>query len=687
MENEDFLLRQIHLDFHMSEHLGDIGARFDKRRWQETLRRAEVNSITCFSKCVHGWSYHPTKVGKMHPHLDFDLLRAQVDASREIGVRVQVYLSAGFDSLAAREHPEWLELDTQGAPVQRQPLKPGFDKLCFLSPYLDYLCAQIEEAAELFDDCDGIFLDIVNQAAGCSPWAMAYMVEHGLDARLPESRKEAASEALRRYFDRTNAACRSRRADMPVFHNSGHVYRGRDDFNDCQSHFELESLPTGGWGYDHFPESAAYVSQLGKAYLGMTGKFHSTWGEIGGYKHTNALRYECAAMLAYGAACSVGDQLSPSGELDSSTYELIGAAYREVKAKEPWCVGAVYTPGIAVLSSAAETGRKLRGAAPVPGRLGRENAPDTGAVRLLLEEHLPFALLDRSMDFSPYAAVVLPDDIRFDDELTIKVQAYLDAGGKVFISGESGLRTDSDTFALDVGADWEGTSPFEPDYVRPREGLRPEGVDAPFVHYRRSQRIRARAGESLGEVYDPWFNRSYAQFSGHQHTPMKDEPSGYDCGVEHGSIVYLAHPVFTAYRAMGHITCRRYVAQALRLLLGDDVPVTTNLPSLGRITVTRQAKQRRWIVHLLFAPIVNRGGKVEIDAGTMISSGQDTQVIEDFIPLRDVEVSLKLPAPVQRATLEPQGEALPLSLESGCLSFTVPEFTAHQMVVLHEGVD
>jgi hypothetical protein len=54
----------------------------------------------------------------------------------------------------------------------------------------------------------------------------------------------------------------------------------------------------------------------------MTGKFHQTWGEFGGFKRPEALRYECAAMLAFGARCSIGDQLHPSGEMNPDTYEL-----------------------------------------------------------------------------------------------------------------------------------------------------------------------------------------------------------------------------------------------------------------------------------------------------------------------------------------------------------------------------
>ena len=46
--------RQIHLDFHTSPHIPGIGAEFDKKRWQETLKDGAVDSITLFSKCHHG---------------------------------------------------------------------------------------------------------------------------------------------------------------------------------------------------------------------------------------------------------------------------------------------------------------------------------------------------------------------------------------------------------------------------------------------------------------------------------------------------------------------------------------------------------------------------------------------------------------------------------------------------------
>ena len=106
--------RQVHLDFHTSEAIPGIGSAFRPDEWAQTLREAHVNSVTCFSCCHHGWSYHPTRVGAMHPHLGFNLLRAQIDAAHACGIRVPVYLTAGNNQRLAMEHPEWREITPDG---------------------------------------------------------------------------------------------------------------------------------------------------------------------------------------------------------------------------------------------------------------------------------------------------------------------------------------------------------------------------------------------------------------------------------------------------------------------------------------------------------------------------------------------------------------------------------------------
>ena len=71
MKQKQLRFRQVHLDFHTGPAIQEIGARFEKAQFQEALKKGHVDSITCFSSCHHGWSYHPTDVGGMHPNLTF----------------------------------------------------------------------------------------------------------------------------------------------------------------------------------------------------------------------------------------------------------------------------------------------------------------------------------------------------------------------------------------------------------------------------------------------------------------------------------------------------------------------------------------------------------------------------------------------------------------------------------------
>ena len=672
--------RQVHLDFHTSPQIDGIGAQFDRDHWQETLRDAAVDSITLFAKCHHGWSYHPTEVGKVHPHLGYDLLRAQYEATKEAGIAAPIYLSAGVDNLITVDHADWRELDETGRPSGwvQGPFDAGFHTLDFHSPYLDYLCAQIEEVVRLFPDCDGIFLDIISQGPGCSKWSVAYMEQNGLDSRCSADRHECAKQALQKYYERTTASARTLRVDMPVFHNSGHIDRGRHDLFKFFSHLELESLPTGGWGYDHFPMSAKYACNLPLDFLGMTGKFHTTWGEFGGYKHPNALRYECAAMLAFGSKCSVGDQLHPDGRLDRSTYRIIGSAYREVAAKEPWCQSARQVFDIAILSSEAE-------------HASRSKAPaDEGACRILLEGHFLFGLIDRTMDFSRFKALILPDDIRIDAELKHLLDAYLQGGGRLVFSGDSGLWQDREEYAFDIGAKHEGLSPFQPpdeerlrghDYILPIKSLSPEFLDSPQIMYERSRRLQASTGVAWGDVYDPFFNRTWKSFSSHQHSPNQVQPSGYHCAVYHHNILTFSHPVFRNYRNYGAVVQRDFVTRALRRFLDDVLTLKVEgFPSTARVTLTEQALAKRRILHLLYAPTVNRGGGVA-EAGGATGTGRSIEVVEDLPPIKDVEVALRIKEPVSSICSVPEGvTSLPFSVLNGWAYFRAPEFSCHQMI-------
>ncbi len=665
--------RQVHLDFHTSPAIPGIGLAFDKDEWQNTLKAGHVNSITLFAKCHHGWHYHFTEKGRLHPKLGFDLLRAQFDACKEIDVNVPIYISAGLDCMILDEHPEWqcvfVDPNTLNTSVA-SPLKPGFHRVCFNSPYTEYLCEQIKETVHLFPNCDGIFLDIISQPECCCPYCLEVMRENGLNPNVQKDRQRCSELALERYYQMTTAAATFENPDMPVFHNSGHVTPGRrKQLKDYFTHLELESLPTGGWGYDHFPLSAKYVKTLDFDFLGMTGKFHTTWGEFGGFKHPNALRYECAAMMAFGAKCSVGDQLHPSGKLDESTYNLIGQAYAEVEQKEPWCDNVENVAEIGLLTAAAVNASSSR---EIPG--------DIGAGRILLEGHFLFDVIDLDADFKKYKLLILPDDIRIDAKLKKRLDTFLGRGGRLLLSGRSGLDDDG-KFLFDVGAECKGLSPFRPDYVRLEESVCPDSVKSPMVMYLPSYRVKVKDGKSLGDVHDTYFNRTdYQHFCSHQHTPYRLEASGFAAGVMKGGVMYLAHPVFSIYRGWGCVPVAEYLRKAVRLILGEN-SIETNIPSTARLNLMNQPENKRYVLHLLYANTVARGGNINVNG---VTSRGMIEVIEDLNPLVDVQVAVKTPKEVKSITLEPQGTPLPFEKdEQGRVVIKIDRFTCHQMVVMN----
>lgn len=642
--------RQIHLDFHTSECIPGIGKQFDKKQFQEALKAGHVDSITIFSKCHHGWAYHPSTANEMHPGLDFDLLGAQLEACREIDVNAPVYISAGFDTKYANRHPDHLVKLAPDAGVDFLN-KAGYHRLCYNTPYLDSLVAQIEEVMERYNPT-GIFLDISAPQKCYCQYCLESMRKKGMDPHNPEDVKLHGEMVYAEYCRRTGEAVRKYNSETTIFHNGGNITRGRRDFAGFNTHLELESLPTGGWGYDHFPLSAAYSRTLGMDFLGMTGKFHTSWGEFGGFKHPNALRYETALSLAEGAKCSIGDQLHPGGEANLSTYRLIGKAYAEVEAKEPYVREAKHVTDIAVLSAEAFTGKKDR------------NCPyDVGAARILLEGKYLFNVVDRQEELSAYKLLILPDVIRIDEELKIKLEKYLEAGGKILCSGESGLKEDCDEFALDLGVTYEGTNGSLPNYMIPEYDA-VNGKTA-YVMYEPAKNVGlAERTADSGMAVEAWleesyFNRTPEHFCSHKHTPNK-------AGTDHPGAVltcntgYIAWNLFKDYAIMGSYHLKELAVHMIEALLNGTASVKTNLPDRGVVTYTYQEAEKRHVAHLLFAHTTKRGNSVE--------------VIEDIVPLYGITLKAAVPAKPGRVYKVEYADG---GLKETDLAFTYADGFAH----------
>jgi len=651
----DLRFRQIHLDFHTSPLIPDVGAEFDPEEFAATLERARVNSVTCFGRGHHGYIYYDTKAfpERRHPHLRRNLLEEQIEACHRRDIRVPIYITIQWDQFTADAEPGWRQVTAEGALQGTPPFEPGFYRqICLNSPYVDFLKEHLTELFEVVP-VDGLFLDIVKEQDCACPRCLLRMEESGLDASVAEVRQQFGREVTREFRRDLTAFIRTLDRDCSIFYNGGHVGPELRPSVPAYTHFELESLPSGGWGYLHFPISMRYARTLGLDCMGMTGRFHTSWGDFHSLKNPAALQFECFQMLALGAKCSVGDQLHPSGRIDPATYDLIGGVYAEVERKEPWCRGSRPVVDIGVF-------------APEEFMGGRTPPPAMGATRMLQETAHQFDFIDSSTPgLERYRLLILPDEITVDPALQARLSAYLSGGGALVASHRSGLAPDGESFALEeLGVRLKGDAPFSPDYIRPRAGFDRDWPDTELVMYMKGLEVEPVGGEILADVIAPYFNRTWEHYSSHRHTPSTGRVA-YPGAVRRGQAIYFAHPVFTQYSSNAPFWCKTLVRNALDLLLPDPV-LRTEGPSTLLATVTEQPAEGRWVVHLLHYVPERRG--------------RDFDIIEDLIPLDDVGVSLRVPGRVGAVRAAPEGTALRFERRDGRVSCVLPRLEGHQML-------
>ncbi|MEP3428643.1 MAG: beta-galactosidase trimerization domain-containing protein [Roseibium sp.] len=669
--------RQIHLDFHTSEAIRNIGRDFDADDFVNTLKAANVDSITLFARCHHGWCYYPSEVGDAHPHLDRpDLLGEMVDACRKADITTPIYLTVQWDENLARTRPEWLVMSANnkthdGAPTDGSAnfqLTAAWHTLCLSNEeYRRYLIDMGMEIIQRYDP-PGLFYDIVSSHDCVCPKCVSRMQAKGLDPERAEDR-HTNDEAINEMFrQEVSTAIWANHPEMRIFFNCGHIdKRGAKRF-ETYSHLEIESLPTGPWGYDHFPLNARYAAALGMDFLGQTGKFHTSWGEFGGYKQSDALIYECAQTAALGAKCLIGDQLHPLGGMDADTYKFIAPAYAHIEKLEPYLQDAKQISEIAILSSEYF----------VSGN-ARSHASDDGAVRMLLELKIPFDVIDPEMDFGRYRVIVLPDNVPTDDNLATKLNTYVTDGGKVLFSGRSGRNPDNGQINLDAGLSTDGGQiDFTPSYAKTENGIFPAGTpQSPIVMYGTAETVTAVSAETLATCHASYFNRTYRHFCSHKHSPVDlDSPALSPAVTRKDGFAYVAYPIFKMYQQSGQ-PIYKYLVQGL---LNDYLPepiLRTNLPSGGRANITRQSDKHRIIAHLLYGAPQQRG-KQSPEA----VQPHPMEMIEDIPALASITASVRCDQEPARAFNVITGEDVPCYYEDGYANITVGDLHIHAAIAL-----
>ena len=650
--------RQIHLDFHTSPLIPDVGKDFDAEAFADTLVEARVNWVTLFGKCHHGMSYYPTKAGVQHPSLKFDLLGAQIEACKKRGLATPVYISVRVDQHIGMTRPDLVVRLEDGKLWGPSVSEARWYQICLNNKeYIDYVAAQTEEVLKNYD-ADGIFYDMCYYPPdpGC-------FCEKCL-ARLGDKRYDKAAhrvqtfEILREYTTRLANLCYDLRPNAATFFNSRvtpNVHRELDTL----THLEIESLTTGGWGYLFFPCHARFARTYPRPLQGMTARFHKSWADFGGLKTVPQLDYEAATILATGGVVNIGDQLHPRGTLDKGAYQVIGETFRRVEAAESYCLGAEPLADIAVLNL-PETKEAWEGENDSRGAIRIDASIEGAAATLAALKHQWNGETPDRDNLSRYKVIIIPDRGVLDDKTKAELQAFLANGGAVLFSHEATL--DEGAFQLpNSPVRYLEPCPWKPSYMKLGATLGSGLPDSEFVNYQSGSYVEAEGGaEAHGEIWQPYFNRAPEHFSSHHQTPA-DRPTGYPLAVvsADNKIAYLYAAAFRGYRDDGFYLYREIVSRLLDKLLPEPlVRPGANVHPAMEISVLRQAAENRLIAHVVNFQPQRRTATNEF--------------IEAAVPIREVAFAVRTGSAPSQVFLAPSGDALPFRQEGAYCHVTVP---------------
>jgi hypothetical protein len=225
---------------------------------------------------------------------------------------------------------------------------------------------------------------------------------------------------------------------------------------------------------------------------------------------------------------------------------------------------------------------------------------------------------------------------------------------------------DAKRLALNIGASYAGPARFDVDYTQIRKTAGPFPVESPFLNYDPAPRIRATSGKALADVYEPYFSRTYAHYCSHINTPNQLEPAGTHAAIQNGKLIYLPHALGATYLAHGARVHRAFFTHMLRRLHTRPV-LRVAMPSAGRANLVHQPRHHRYVLHLLYAPPLQRGG---------------CMVIEDMPELQDLAVELSLPEKVKRVRLPLENVKLKTHTSKGVISAVVPRMRCHAILTL-----
>ncbi len=574
------------------------------------------------------YAYYDSRLALKCPGLGKrDPLRETVDEARLHQLPVIAYCVVQQGGHFLKAHPEFEMRSSDGQPLGR---------FCFNSGYLEAMKQLLSE--QLAYGIAGFHIDMLDQGFGppygcwCGACRSAFQARFGHPMPAGVSWDEAWDEML------TFRYANSQRFEKELArHVKSLQPRAAVDFNyhgNPPFSWEVGQRPvqhagngdfvtgeTGAWGF-----SALTVGLNAEWYRAATPGLPVQVAMQRGVRmyHDQTtrpladMRWELFTLLAHGAFVTMVDKTAFDGALDPLAYQRIGALFKEARAKQA-------DFGQPIL---AEVG--LYFSSRTRDWHGRDNparcfTPFQGAHKALVYEHIPYGvILDENVhleQLQAYPIVLLPNVAILSADEVALFRRYVEAGGKLIVTGQSACYGWRGEFAKQsglselIGANLRAHLESTDNWVRfaadpgPMDAVRGSiPAEWPFLVRGPAVVYEPTTAETAGQLLKP--SRTTRQLEGREGTewPMSaDVPVGPAVLVNrlgNGVVVtWACSPDWATASEHGIVEARKLIANSVHYLHPDPV-IEIRAPVNVEAVVSDDPPNRLLRVHLLgyFAP-------------------------------------------------------------------------------------
>ena len=632
-------------DNHTQVDFPEMGKKFDPEFFTDELRRCGVDYLGFHARCNMGLAYYDTRIGIRHPTLDYDLFGRLAECCKRKGIALVAYFNGGISTMEMLQHREWQRMRFPSLPPP-PPDSPYWLTTCVNSGYRDRLIAMVREVAANYPVA-GFFIDCLDSTPCVCPICVAEMTKRGVDWRDVEAARNFRRESVLRFCADIAAAVRETIPDPMLYFNGPNYADARelDTFLDC------ECLPTSLWGYECLPSRAHFMRNIEPAHqiLNMTGRFYD-WGDFGGLRTAESLKFDLAYGLAHGLRPNVGGHFHPRGDQEQPVFDRIAEVYHDLQRCDEYYENAVNPADTAIVLSEG-------------GDFFTHQPVLRTASRMLDELKMQYDIVaaEYSNSWEKYRLLILPEGLPVTPRLVERVREHLARGGAFFGCGALAATA----FGAEFGIAAPEDAGLDPVYFRMGAEFSRDVPDMDLSLYAPATKVEVRGARRAAELVRPYYNIGSNGIYPTCYTPPQG-PAGSPFLTVNGRAVWCAGDLFGGYRKRGAIHLRDILRNVIAELLPEPLLADVKLPACARAVLTEQPG--RMILHLMAYAPETRG---------------EAAVVEEGLSVVDGSCRVKTgKRRVARAFLAPAGTPIEFAADGEYTALRLPIFTGTALAVL-----